>query len=123
MAGALAAMVVVRGTLEKDILGLQAWKKRIAGTVVTLQNAQPTNKPGSDILDLFLPSVPGEQVKDSTGPPSKRSKVADKSAPGTSWIDKVVAASGLDVEEASEEYAQEFDLASFLDRLKADPKP
>jgi TATA-binding protein-associated factor len=106
--------LVMKGTLEERILGLQAFKKRVAGTVVTQQNSQ--TGPASDLLDLFVP-----EEESSTGPKTKRTKKISKTteAPSESglpgWISSVLAESNS--ADADAEYQQEFDLEAFVSRL------
>ncbi|KAK4703463.1 TATA-binding protein-associated factor, partial [Phenoliferia sp. Uapishka_3] len=58
--------LIMRGTLEEKIMGLQRFKLNIASSVVTQQNSDLSSI-GSDVLDLF--SVSSDAP--ATGPPKK----------------------------------------------------
>lgn len=107
--------LIVRDTLEQQILGLQRWKTKIAATVVQQQDLtssgteklQPT-----DLLDLLSVTTGGEEPK------TKRPKIDS--------IDKWLAKHGtmleadleLDDNEAGGEYDEAFNVDTFVQSIQ-----
>lgn len=71
--------LIMRGTLEDKIMGLQRFKLNIASSVVTQQNSSLGSMNTGEVLDLFKVAAEGEPTKtkkESTGPVSS-SKVLE----------------------------------------------
>ncbi|KAL1409070.1 TATA-binding protein-associated factor mot1 [Vanrija albida] len=60
--------LIMRGTLEEKIMSLQTWKKNIASSVVTQQNAGLGSMNTGEVLDLFKVSADGEAPKAAKAP-------------------------------------------------------
>lgn len=119
--------LVVRNTLEQQILGLQNWKRRVAATIV--QQQELTSKEGvrlqsQNLLDLLgHPTVAGSQ-DDVAAPPTHKRKKTEDSKQLSSWLKKHGALLEADPSSSPEpsspeqaEYAEAFNVDSFVQSL------
>lgn len=114
--------LIVRDTLEQQIMGLQRWKTRVAATIVQQQNLQGAGHEklaSTGLLDLL-----SEQVTDRSGeePSTKRTKagIAGKviAKLGTFASAASLPLTGPDADPSADaalaEYSKAFDINSFL---------
>jgi len=107
--------LVMRGTVEERIMGLQAFKKRVAGTVVTQQNAVPGQ--AGDILDLLVDQGAESASGRASEPEKKKQRTKDESGTGVpAWMAQFEATTRG--EDEGNEEAEEFDLETFKSSLK-----
>lgn len=99
--------LVLRGTLEQQILGMQRWKTKVAATVVQQQGEERV-----DLLELLAP------------PPEKRSRKEESGGIGK-WMAKhgaiLAADDGIDATEGTpqiNEYEKAFNVDNFIESLE-----
>ncbi|KPV76382.1 uncharacterized protein RHOBADRAFT_52398 [Rhodotorula graminis WP1] len=93
--------LIMRGTLEEKIMGLQRFKLNIASTIVSQQNSDLSSLGTDQILDLF-------QVSDTPAPAAGASTGADGDKP----MSQKAILESLDAGQDDDDY--QLDLASFL---------
>lgn len=102
--------LILRGTLEERVLGLQAWKKRLAAAVVRQQGEGQADTSAASVLDLLSATPTIEK-------PDKREKTKSEVVL-PKWMAKAVdTITTAEEDSAAAEYEQEFDLDAFLTRL------
>ncbi|PJF18997.1 hypothetical protein PSACC_01180 [Paramicrosporidium saccamoebae] len=91
--------LVLRDTLEQQILGLQRWKTKVAATVVQQQGEERV-----DLLELLAPS-------------EKKTKTESKPSEATKWLQKHAAVFVDDEQMDKDEYSQSFNVDEFTKSL------
>jgi TATA-binding protein-associated factor len=91
--------LVLRDTLEQQILGLQRWKTKVAATVVQQQGEERV-----DLLELLAPL-------------EKKAKTESKPSEATKWLQKHGAVLVDDEQMDNDEYGQSFNVKEFTKSL------
>lgn len=86
--------LIMRGTLEEQILGLQRWKSRVASTIVQQQGALQgdAKMQSSDLLDLLVGD--DEEGEGDHPPGNKRKRTQSRAGAGPQAMDKWLARHG-----------------------------
>ena len=126
--------LLVRGTLEEQIMGLQAWKLDVAATLVNADNASLAAMDTGSLLDIFSLQEGGkQQQQQQQQQPAGAAAAAQPGQPGEAAAAAAGAAAGGargaqgglaavlaglgDLEASEAQYADEFSLAAFQRKL------
>ncbi|KAK9809358.1 hypothetical protein WJX73_008453 [Symbiochloris irregularis] len=116
--------VLTRGTVEERIMGLQAFKLDVAATVVSQDNASMTAMDTGRLLDLLSSTAPpGPAAHPQARVEGQVVAEAAAAAAGGGAQDGSLKAVLAGLEELWDEhqYAEEFGLEGFMDKLSAKP--
>jgi TATA-binding protein-associated factor len=117
--------MIMRGTLEEKIMGLQRFKMDMAAAVVNSDNLSLSSMDTGQLLDLFVP--PGGAAAGAAGPAAGGGGAAGVGATG-----EVVAAGGAKGKQSGlqsvleglgelwdeQQYEQQFDVRQFAQKLR-----
>lgn len=109
--------LITRDTLEERIMGLQQFKLNIASSVINQQNSGLNSMDGDQILDLF--TVSSEEATQAA--PQATENVEDQ-VQSSGKVDKGGITGALGELWDESEYAEEYDLDSYIRNLKKSKK-
>ncbi|CAI7916135.1 unnamed protein product [Closterium sp. NIES-54] len=106
--------VIMAGTLEEKVMGLQRFKLSIANAVVNADNASLKSMDTSQLLDLFNAGPPAASAG-AKKPADSSSDAAVAAAGGGKGLKAVLT--GLEDLWDESQYAEEYNLDNFLKRI------
>ncbi|CAI5958436.1 unnamed protein product [Closterium sp. NIES-65] len=107
--------VIMAGTLEEKVMGLQRFKLSIANAVVNADNASLKSMDTSQLLDLFNAGPPAASAGAKQKPADSSSDAAVAAAGGGKGLKAVLT--GLEDLWDESQYAEEYNLDNFLKRI------
>jgi TATA-binding protein-associated factor len=107
--------LITRGTIEEKIMGLQKFKLAIANTVVDKENQSFQTMNTSQLLDLFNLT---KEITTSQNEPKKKDELVECEYKQSEKKDFQNILSHLNELWDESQYSEEFDINSFLTKLK-----
>ena len=108
--------LILRNTLEQKVMSLQRWKRRVAATVVQQQNLKGEGHEkaiSAGLLDLLAETSEEPKIKKA-----RKEETSSTDENMSKWLVKhgalAVTEDDINADSTLDEYAQAFDMASFL---------
>lgn len=110
--------LIMRGTLEEKIMGLQKFKVSIANAVINAENASLNSMDTTQLLDLFTPSATSGKMPSSSKKSEGYEVSSNSNAIGAGKGLKTMLNSLEELWDQSQ-YTEEYNVGQFVARLSS----